>query len=67
MTDAETLLLELLEVIPNGDKVAPLFAEDGALELPFHVEAAPTAHERQCAVDVGAHDQGLNAQAGRMT
>ena len=35
MTDAKTLLLELLAVIPNGDEVAPLFAEDGVLELPF--------------------------------
>ena len=32
MTDAKTLLLELLAVIPNGDKVAHLFAE---VELPF--------------------------------
>jgi hypothetical protein len=35
MTDAKTLLLELLAVIPAGGKVAPLFAEDGVLELPF--------------------------------
>jgi len=35
MTEAKTLLLGLLGVIPDGDKCAALFAEDGFLELPF--------------------------------
>jgi ketosteroid isomerase-like protein len=35
MTDAKTLLFDLLAVIPDGKKCAVLFAEDGALELPF--------------------------------
>jgi uncharacterized protein len=35
MKDAKSLLLELLAAIPDGEKVAPLFAEDGVVELPF--------------------------------
>ena len=35
MKDAKCLLLELLAAIPDGEKVAPLFAEDGVEELPF--------------------------------
>ena len=43
MTDAKTLLLDLLAVIPDGDKSAALFAEDGVLELPFlHDVGIPT-------------------------
>jgi hypothetical protein len=34
MTDAKRLLLDLLAVIPDGDKSAAFFAEDGVLELP---------------------------------
>jgi hypothetical protein len=34
MNDAKILLLEVLAVIPDGDKVASLFAEDGVVELP---------------------------------
>src|SRR6266851_4278729 len=46
MTDAKTLLLELLAVIPNGDKVAALFAEDGVVELPFlHAVGMPARHQ----------------------
>jgi hypothetical protein len=46
MNDAKTLLLELLAVIPNGDKVAPLFAEDGVVELPFlHAVGMPTRYQ----------------------
>jgi len=46
MSDARTLLLELLAVIPNGDKVAALFAEDGVVELPFlHSLGMPTRHQ----------------------
>ena len=46
MSDARTLLLELLAVIPNGDSVAALFAEDGVVELPFlHSLGMPTRHQ----------------------
>ena len=46
MSDARTLLLELLAVIPDGEKVASLFAEDGVVELPFlHSAGMPTRHQ----------------------
>ncbi len=46
MTDAKALLLQLLAVIPNGDKIAPLFAEDGVVELPFlHAVGMPTRYQ----------------------
>jgi uncharacterized protein len=46
MSDAKTLLLELLAVIPNGDRVAALFADDGVAELPFlHALGMPTRHQ----------------------
>ncbi len=46
MSDAATLLLELLAVIPNGDRVAALFADDGVVELPFlHALGMPTRHQ----------------------
>jgi hypothetical protein len=35
MKHAKSLLLEVLAAIPAGEKVAPLFAEDGVVELPF--------------------------------
>jgi hypothetical protein len=35
MTDATKLLLDLLAVIPDGEKVATFFAEDGVVELPY--------------------------------
>jgi uncharacterized protein len=35
MTDAKTLLLELLAVIPDGEKTVAFFTEDRVLELPF--------------------------------
>ena len=35
MKNAKSLLLEVLAAIPDGKKVASLFAEDGAVELPF--------------------------------
>jgi len=35
MKDAKSLLLELLAAIPDGEKIAPVFAEDGVVELPF--------------------------------
>ena len=44
MSDAKTLLLELLAVIPDGAKCADLFAEDGVLELPFlHAVGLPNS------------------------
>ena len=35
MKDAKTLLLEFLAVVTHGQDAAVLFAEDGAVELPF--------------------------------
>jgi hypothetical protein len=35
MTDATKRLLDLLAVIPDGEKVAAFFAEDGVMELPY--------------------------------
>jgi uncharacterized protein len=35
MTEAKTLLLNVLAAIPDGEKVACFFAEDGVVELPF--------------------------------
>ena len=44
MTDTKILLLDLLAVIPDGDKSAALFAEDGVLELPFlHAVGIPNS------------------------
>jgi hypothetical protein len=34
MTEAKSLLLEVLATIPDGEKVAQLFAEDGVVQLP---------------------------------
>jgi hypothetical protein len=51
MTDAKTLLLDLLAVIPDGGKSADLFAQDGVLELPFlHGVGIPTRHEGRTAI-----------------
>src|SRR5882672_12138795 len=46
MTNAKTLLIDLLAVIPDGDKSAAFFAEDGVLELPF----LPTRHQGHAAI-----------------
>ncbi len=35
MKDAKTLLLEFLAAVTGGQNAAALFAEDGAVELPF--------------------------------
>ena len=35
MKDAKTLLLEFLGAVTRGQNAAALFAEDGAVELPF--------------------------------
>ena len=45
MKDAKTLLLEFLAAVTHGQDVAALFAEDGALELPFlHSLGIPWRH-----------------------
>jgi ketosteroid isomerase-like protein len=45
MKDAKTLLLEFLAAVTHGRDAAALFAEDGALELPFlHSLAIPWRH-----------------------
>ena len=50
-SDAKTLLLELLAVIPDGDKSADFFAEDGVLELPFlHAVGIPTRYQGRTAI-----------------
>jgi len=46
MREAKALLSEILAVIPNGDSVAALFAEDGVVELPFlHAVGMPTRYQ----------------------
>jgi hypothetical protein len=45
MTDAKTLLLEFLAAVTRGQNAAALFAEDGAVELPFlHSLGIPWRH-----------------------
>jgi hypothetical protein len=51
MRDAKILLSELLAVIPDGDKVAALFADDGVVELPFlHSLGMPARHQGRTAI-----------------
>ena len=51
MTDAKKLLLDLLAVIPDGDKSAAFFAEDGVMELPFlHALGVPNRHQGLAAI-----------------
>jgi hypothetical protein len=46
MNDPKTLLLNLLAVIPDGQKTAAFFAEDGVVELPFlHAIGIPSRYE----------------------
>jgi hypothetical protein len=46
MTTAKTLLLDLLAVIPDGERSANFFAEDGVVELPFlHAIGIPTRYQ----------------------
>jgi hypothetical protein len=46
MNDPKTLLLDLLAVIPDGEKTAAFFAEDGVVELPFlHAIGIPSRYE----------------------
>jgi ketosteroid isomerase-like protein len=51
MKDAKTLLLEFLAAVTHGQDAAALFAEDGALELPFlHSLGIPWRHRGQQAI-----------------
>src|ERR1700730_16812300 len=51
MTDAKTLLLEFLAAVTAGQNAAALFAEDGALELPFlHSVGIPWRHRGRQAI-----------------
>jgi hypothetical protein len=55
MTDATKLLLDLLAVIPDGEKVAAFFAEDGVVELPYlHTIGIPTVDDREVRLYGGA-------------
>src|SRR5882762_3680524 len=49
--DAKTLLLEFLAAVTHGQDAAALFAEDGALELPFlHSVGIPWRHRGRQAI-----------------
>ena len=51
MTDAKKLLLDLLAVIPDGEKAAAFFAEDGVMEIPFlHAIGIPTRYQGHAAI-----------------
>src|SRR5260370_33643292 len=51
MKDAKTLLLEFLAVVTRGQDAAALFAEDGAVELPFlHSLGIPWRHRGRQAI-----------------
>ena len=51
MKDAKTLLLEFLAVVTHGQDAAALFAEDGAVELPFlHSLGIPWRHRGRRAI-----------------
>src|SRR6201998_552006 len=51
MKDAKTLLLEFLAAVTHGQDAAALFAEDGALELPFlHSLGIPWRHRGRQAI-----------------
>ncbi|MGC2030640.1 MAG: hypothetical protein WA642_11515 [Steroidobacteraceae bacterium] len=51
MTVAKRLLLDLLAVIPDGEKAAAFFAQDGAVELPFlHAIGIPTRYQGHAAI-----------------
>src|SRR5207253_8372732 len=61
MKDAKTLLLEFLAAVTRGQNAAVLFAEDGAVELPFlHSVGIPWRHQgRQAISEVQASLAGL--------
>jgi ketosteroid isomerase-like protein len=51
MKDAKTLLLEFLAAVTHGENAAALFAEDGAVELPFlHSLGVPWRHQGRQAI-----------------
>jgi hypothetical protein len=51
MTNAKTLLLDLLAVIPDGERAATFFAEDGVFEIPFlHAIGIPTRYQGHAAI-----------------
>ena len=51
MKDAKTLLLEFLAAVTHNENAAALFAEDGALELPFlHSLGIPWRHRGRRAI-----------------
>src|SRR2546427_7898549 len=51
MKDAKTLLLEFLAAVTHGQDAAALFAEDGALDLPFlHSVGIPWRHRGRQAI-----------------
>src|ERR1700680_2354338 len=61
MKEAKTLLLEFLAAVPPGQNAPALFAEDGAVELPFlHSVGIPWRHQgRQAISEVQASLAGL--------
>ena len=61
MKDAKTLLLEFLAAVTRGQNAAALFAEDGAVELPFlHSLGIPWRHRgRQAISELQASLAGL--------
>jgi uncharacterized protein len=61
MKDAKTLLLEFLVAVTGGQNAAALFAEDGAIELPFlHSVGIPWRHRgRQAISELQASLAGL--------
>ena len=49
--NAKKLLLDLLAVIPDGEKAAAFFAEDGVMEIPFlHAIGIPTRYQGHAAI-----------------
>ena len=49
--DAKTLLLDFLAAVTHGENAATLFAEDGAVELPFlHSLGIPWRHRGRQAI-----------------
>jgi ketosteroid isomerase-like protein len=66
MKDAKTLLLEFLAAVTHGHDAAALFAEDGALELPFlHSLGIPWRHRgRQAIRELQDQLAGLYADIG---
>jgi ketosteroid isomerase-like protein len=66
MKDAKTLLLDFLAAVTRGEDVSALFAEDGALELPFlHSLGIPWRHRgRQAIGDLQVSLAGLYQDFG---